>query len=404
MIVCFLLMATVPIIAQTPVSHQAGVTFTYSGSYYATGGGASVNFLMCDSWNSGTYGGWLQMDLGTSITLESLRWWVGMLPNGNIASELVEVSANGVDWTLAANTSGPHVVFEEIKLLFDPVIPNVRYIRISQSGTPSWFSILEMIVNEPFYADNIYSNMPPKLLDNLGNELTDPVVAGFPFQFVCSKADSYQWYKNGVIIDGATNQGYLANDEADYACAVTYSTANCGYSISSSPIPLALPVDLLSFDVVAEKNNARLNWEIANPINFSHFEIERSLDGIEFEQIDQIKSRGEGSYTYLDKNLLTGTVYYQLKMVDNDSQFKYTPMDVLHINRRELKVYPNPVSDLLYITSDQDNYDFYIYDFSGRLVYQGKALEKSIGVSVADLPTGLYYFKMDGQSIKFMVE
>ena len=341
----YIVLSTVVLFAQTPISHLPGVSFTFSGSYYAAGGNATKDFIMCNSWNSGTYGGWLQMDLGSTITLESLRWWVGMSPNGTV-TELVEVSADGTTWTTAANTSGPRVSLEEIKLVFDPVIPNVRYIRISQSATPSWFAILEMVVNEPYYANNIYTNMPPKILDSSGNELTGPV-SGYPYTLVCSQAVTYQWYKDGAAISGATNQEYIATSIGSYSCDVTYATANCGFPTSSNAaiVEESLPLDLISFNALEQKDKGILNWNVANLINFSHFEIERSSNGNRFETIDKTYSRGEGRYSYIDENPLSGRNYYRLKMVDKDAQFTYSPVRALFVKTAEINIFPNPANE-----------------------------------------------------------
>lgn len=408
LITLFLLPLAINLAAQIPVSHDPAVSFTHSGSYYAAGGAATNNFIMCDSWNSGTYGGWLQMDLNTNITLESLRWWVGMVPNGNVTSEIIQVSADGVNWTEAANTSGWHYLFQEIKLEFDPVIPNVRYIRIDQSGTPSWFSIPEMIVNNPFYADNIYTNLPPKILDNLGNELTEPI-SSFPYTYKCSKALTYQWYKDGVLLPGETNQEYTATVSALYACAVTYSTANCGYATTSEPtLPAPLPIELAAFNVIEQNNDALLSWEVASLRNFSHFEIQRSTDGFEFQSMGNVEGSDIGSYRFTDVKPPAGIHYYRLKMVDNDGSYEHSELRWLRIEDSEFLVYPNPVQDLLHIHSAKEQYRFYIYDMLGNLFYKGESHEKNSRLAVAHFPKGLYCIKLDhpiqGDMALFLVE
>ena len=48
-----------------------------------------------------------------------------------------------------------------------------------------------------------------------------------------------------------------------------------------------LPVDLISFTGRTEKNKVLLNRKTENEINASHYEIERSTDGIIFKKIDR---------------------------------------------------------------------------------------------------------------------
>lgn len=399
-----LIIASLSLIAQTPISHQPGVSFTYSGSYYVAGGAATNDFIMCNSWNSGANGGWLQMDLGATNTLESLRYWRGMAPNGTVVSELVEVSPDGTTWTLAANNSGYHYSLEETKLVFDPVLADVRYIRISQSGTPSWFAILEMVVNNPFYAANIYANLPPKILDSSGNELEGPV-SGFPYTLMCSKADTYQWYKNGVLLSGETNQSYIATEEENYSCAVTYSTTNCGFPTISDEAPLVLlPLDLLSFRVMPKNDQVLLNWEVANLLHFSHYDIQRSTDGYTFEKIKQIPTADVSHYSYLDESPPGGTLYYRLKLVDLDGQFDYSPIKSLQFDKTEITLFPNPVQEVLHIQSSKDHYDFSIYDLSGKRLYQGQASGENHLVTVAHFPKGMYYLQVGEKVSRFVVQ
>ena len=128
-------------IAQIPISHLPKVTYT------ASSGGSTSNlkdFDLCSIWNSGTYGGVIRIDLNDTIQVTSMNWWIDASPGGYM-DEKVEVTLNGTTWIQVANTSGYHYQNEEKILLFDTApLNNVRYIRITQSNTPSWFSIREL--------------------------------------------------------------------------------------------------------------------------------------------------------------------------------------------------------------------------------------------------------------------
>ena len=83
------------------------------------------------------------------------------------------------------------------------------------------------------------------------------------------------------------------------------------------------PVKLTSFTVKAlAKDKVVLNWNTAQEQNFSHFTIERSVDGIDFYDAGIIFSMDDSektrAYTFTDK-LKVGdpaTIHYRLKMVD----------------------------------------------------------------------------------------
>lgn len=187
--------------SQTPISHMPGVIITSSSQDPSWPVSNINNNNLCSYGGTGTFGGWIKMDLGSNYTINTLRWWVEMTPSGNISSELIEVSSDDINWTLAANTSGPHTQHEERFIHFPTPIPNVRYIRFTQSGSPSWFAIGELIVNNAYFKDNIYNNMPPKILDVDGN-VTSNIYSPLPCTLFCSKATTYQWKKTEFLFRG----------------------------------------------------------------------------------------------------------------------------------------------------------------------------------------------------------
>ena len=60
-------------------------------------------------------------------------------------------------------------------------------------------------------------------------------------------------------------------------------------------------------------------------------------------------------------------------------------------NDDNVQIFPNPVSDYIYITSENETYASEMYDPSGRLVLTAKNQEV---ISVKDLPNGLYYISV----------
>ena len=74
------------------------------------------------------------------------------------------------------------------------------------------------------------------------------------------------------------------------------------------------------------KDKVVLNWNTAQEQNFSHFTIEKSLDGSDFSDAGIIFSMEDSeqsrAYSFTDKLKArdTGTIYYRLKMVDVDGK------------------------------------------------------------------------------------
>lgn len=73
-------------------------------------------------------------------------------------------------------------------------------------------------------------------------------------------------------------------------------------------------------------------------------------------------------------------------------------------DKRELTVYPNPAKDRVSFETDLifDNWDYAIYDMTGKIVLRGK-IESNI-ISVTDLPAGLYVLSAGNSITRFIKE
>ncbi|MFT3747636.1 MAG: PKD domain-containing protein [Agriterribacter sp.] len=60
----------------------------------------------------------------------------------------------------------------------------------------------------------------------MGN-LPSPVITQSGLELICTQADTYQWYKDGILIPGATNQKYKARGYGVYSVVVTNTALAC---------------------------------------------------------------------------------------------------------------------------------------------------------------------------------
>jgi hypothetical protein len=74
--------------------------------------------------------------------------------------------------------------------------------------------------------------------------------------------------------------------------------------------------------------------------------------------------------------------------------------DELEGVNNNIKLYPNPTSDILYIDGIQENEVIDIYDLSGRLVKSTNSQAGINGISIVDLPQGTYIVKIGGERYK----
>jgi len=124
--------------------------------------------------------------------------------------------------------------------------------------------------------------------------------------------DPTDWVSNGS--GGFTNQDMVENSSGGNH----YFDNGTGWNTSTTIDPL--PVTLTTFSAIIEQGFTQLNWSTASEINNAYFTIERSQDGVHFE--DLLTKEGSGTsftknnYTAYDKNPLPGTSYYRLKQTD----------------------------------------------------------------------------------------
>jgi endo-1,4-beta-D-glucanase Y len=217
-----------------------------------------------------------------------------------------------------------------------------------------------------------------------GYELEVIMSAGTNGNMFYSQAVSPPWgtYTSpGINITGNYNQ---AND---------YSFAyNWQYSYSSGTVcnrlpvvaevggcSAAAPVQLVSF--YAEKDNSRtiLNWFTASEINNDYFNIERSLDGINFEVIGKVNGKGNSTgsttYSFADENTPSGKIYYRLMQYDyNGTATSSYVISVNNATTIALQVAPNPfgnATEILVSSNIETKVKFRIMDLSGHAFYEG---------------------------------
>ena len=170
----------------------------------------------------------------------------------------------------------------------------------------------------------------------------------------------------------------------------------------------ALPVTLASFKAFAsESNSVRLDWATAEEASTSHFELEHSLTGKTWSKIGEMKAAGNNtglkSYTYIHTNPPPAVNYYRLKSVDLDGTFAYSAIESIRLggiplnrNTNELFVYPNPVSDRLYLNIEkpEEITAARLYNASGHEVKAARDIATG-SLDVRRLPAGFYLLQVE---------
>lgn len=123
---------------------------------------------------------------------------------------------------------------------------------------------------------------------------------------------------------------------------------------------MALPIQLIEFKglPIGDYEN-KIEWSTASEINSDYFCLQRSNDGLSYEDVYHVKAAGYSqcmvSYSTTDEVATNSLNYYRLKQVDLDGAFSLFGPISLHNNlckKNKAFIYPNPIQDKAFLTFD----------------------------------------------------
>lgn len=196
---------------------------------------------------------------------------------------------------------------------------------------------------------------------------------------------------------------------------VTVPNGKWDYSLDAGFVPndyWLLPLKMLSFNATLENNKkVQLKWLTENETNLNHFEVERSTDGVNFQEIGMVFSQqsadGKGSYTYPDDiSSITGSViYYRLRSVDVDGKVSVSEVRVIKLtkhaaNNINIAAYPNPAVNEIRVTvpSQWQNkpVTYEVISMNGQVVkkFISKTAGQTEAINLISLQSGTYIVKV----------
>jgi alpha-tubulin suppressor-like RCC1 family protein len=176
----------------------------------------------------------------------------------------------------------------------------------------------------------------------------------------------------------------------------------------SSLIPKAVPwfscmpvqLELLTLKAKKSGENVYLIWKTVSPDVYA-FELEKRT-GSSWEKVSFIPRGPSPEYAYTDIFLFK-TSYYRVKQINSSREEHYSNIAVIS-NASGIELFPNPVSEWLYVTSSgKEPLTLYsrveIADTYGRQVLVSPASgQEGVKVNVGGLPSGVYLLRILGES------
>jgi hypothetical protein len=170
---------------------------------------------------------------------------------------------------------------------------------------------------------------------------------------------------------------------------------------------ITLPVTLTDFYAKLQYGRVALQWKVSNEQNFARYEVEHSINSINFTRFTTVQATNAGVITALynavHQQPVNGKNYYRLKLVNVDGSFTYSPVRMVQIGKGfTVNVYPNPVKDQLNVAiskADNNPSTVRIMNMYGQLLLQ-KQVANNSQIDVSQLTAGTYVIQIDAGEVK----
>ncbi|MES2431455.1 MAG: PKD-like domain-containing protein [Bacteroidota bacterium] len=109
-----------------------------------------------------------------------------------------------------------------------------------------------------------------------------------------------------------------------------------------------LPIQFSEVKAFCQNDGITVQWKVENEFGVKGYEVERSLDGINFIKTNTIFPLGNNNssltYTWLDHQANSGTYFYRIKNIEDNGVVKYSDIIKVTINKQipSISIYPNP--------------------------------------------------------------
>jgi hypothetical protein len=211
---------------------------------------------------------------------------------------------------------------------------------------------------------------------------------------------------NAPITNGATGVTNIALESNGVdKLFLVYRNGNGAIFAKSFDASSILPITLKSFTASKEGSSSLLNWATSHETNNLHFEVQHSIDGVNFKAISTVVSKGNTStghqYTFTHALPVKGINYYRLKQVDKSGSFTFSNIVNVEFNQTAIviNVFPNPVKDILHLQHSMNGLqEILLKDATGRTIKQVRIGALSIDIPVNDLSSGTYFVCLVGSN------
>jgi hypothetical protein len=230
---------------------------------------------------------------------------------------------------------------------------------------------------------------------------------------------NYEWFFNGVLVGVGANltiPNFQSNNNGTYTLMQSFPGGPCK---DSAKLPvfdcLTLPVSITSLKGEFVGDDVKLSWRTQQEEAGLYFEIEKSINGVNFKKIQTVVGTNSTSgkqYSFVDDNA-ADVNFYRIKYTTANGKVAYTnvvKLSTANIVIGKLSVSPNPShADVAihFSASKAGNYVMQITDATGKVVYkQQKATVAGANTFLLNetnvsLQSGIYIVEVRGNNQLF---
>jgi len=157
---------------------------------------------------------------------------------------------------------------------------------------------------------------------------------------------------------------------------------------------------------IASGNLAQLSWNTLTEQNNKGFEIQRSIDGKNFNTVGFVASKANGgnsnekiAYNFTDREKVNGSVYYRLQQTDIDG--KTALSNVVRLSTKENGAFeviaaPNPVKNAVTVRTvgvQASNAIITVTDVTGKVMSTMAVNSNETVIDMNNFAQGIYLIK-----------
>ncbi len=207
------------------------------------------------------------------------------------------------------------------------------------------------------------------------------------------------------LLDGTVCSSSTSGDNA-----LRTGLVDLGYTYTTVYTLTPLPVSDLKLSAFGKNNRIAVTWTTSEELNNKGFELERSLDGQNFQKIAWVNGAGTTTkatqYSFDDYDVEYNKLYYyRVKQIDLDGNYTYSNIATASIKNNidgfSAYIFPNPASNTLTLSVNSpidQKLSLKVFDVIGKLVVaenniqiiQGQQ-ELELNDLIRKLALGTYY-------------